>query len=492
MTAIHTVRHLMALLLIAAGVCATNAQWQDMGVPGSGGVYVLCAMGDTLFAGSSAGGVSVTTDRGMSWLPASNGLTTANVRALATHNGTLLAGTLGGGVFVSTDRGASWGPPGLGGRFVQALLSAGGKVFAGTDKGVFQSTDGGSSWSQANPGLVDLTITALAGSSGRIFAGTLGQGVFASDDAGLHWQPISAGIYTPTILSLLVSGDLLYAGTMGGGVVSLSDTSGRWSFQTSGIPGANVNALLGLETEMLAGTNSGTVYSAPVGWRPSDVIQQEIRDPASYNYLLFMPRNRSEERDGKLPLILFLHGIDALDGEVGGYSDLSKLKEEGLPVILDGNNDFAAIVVSPQCPAETEWYYTNVDNLQLMNRLLDSVIQRYPVDTNRIIITGLSMGGIGSYYFAIHSPTRFAAIAPCAARGEPDWDECAVLDSVWAFHGALDQTVPLSSGQAIINSLEACGVNPRFTVYPGVGHDCWTITYARPDLYEWMYRQRKH
>lgn len=492
MRGIFRLPHFFTVLLVTAGVLTSRAQWQDMGVPGSGGVYALCVIGDTLFAASSAGGVSASADGGANWTLSNNGLTTTNVRALAAHEGILLAGTLGGGVFASTDRGASWGPPTLRGRFVQALLSAGGNVFAGTDRGVFQSQDGGASWSKADTGLGERTVTALAASSGRLFAGTAGDGIFASDDMGQHWQLISAGLYYPTILSLAVSEEILYAGTMSGGVFALSDTAGRWWFETSGLPGSNVNALLPLESKLLAGTNSGTVYSAPPGWRSLDIVQQEIREPDSYNYLLFMPRDRSEERDGKWPLILFLHGIDALDGDLGGYSDLSMVRKEGLPEILDGNNSFAAIVVSPQCPEVTEWYYTNVDNVALINRLLDSVIQRYPVDTNRIIITGLSMGGIGSYHFAIHSPTRFSAIAPVAARGEPGWDECAIRDSVWAFHGELDQTIPLPKGQAVIDSLEACGINPRFTVYPGVGHDSWTITYARPDLYEWMYRQRKH
>jgi predicted peptidase len=254
----------------------------------------------------------------------------------------------------------------------------------------------------------------------------------------------------------------------------------------------NANALLGLPNRVLAGSNSGMVYSSAVDWTPTDIVQLEVRDPSSYNYLLFMPRNRSEESNGKLPLILFLHGIDALDGTVGGPSNLQLVKKEGLPKILDGNNSFPAIVVSPQCPSETEWYYENIDNNRLINRLLDSVIQRYPVDTNRIIITGLSMGGIGSWYFAIHNPTRFAAIVPVASRGDSGWDVCAIKDSVWAFHGDQDATIPLWKAEAIISAFRACGENPRFTVYPNVGHDCWTITYARQDLYDWMFLQRKH
>jgi poly(3-hydroxybutyrate) depolymerase len=480
----------VTVFLVACGIHSASAQWQDMGSLGGGGIYGLCPMGETLFACSSSG-VYASTDSGAHWAPRNNGLTTTNVRAIVAHKSILLVGTLGGGVFASTDKGQSWGSPTLGGRFVQALLSGGDLVFAGTDAGVFRSSDGGTSWTAANAGLTNLTVTSLAASGGRIFAGTYGDGVFVSDDNGLHWQLISVGLNASSIISLVPAGNLLYAGTMGGGVVELTDTTGRWTCQTVGLSGTNVNALLGLQNRILAGTNTSMVHASAAGWIPTNIIQQEVREPTSYNYLLFMPRDLSQEQDGKFPLILFLHGIDALSGTVGGPSNLSLIKKEGLPKILDGNNDFPAIVVSPQCPAETEWYYENIDNNKLINRLLDSAIQRYPVDTNRIIITGLSMGGIGSWYFACHNPTRFSAIAPVAFRGDPAWDVCTIKDSVWAFHGALDGTIPLSKAEAVIDAFTACGGNPRFTVYPNLGHDCWTVTYARQDLYDWMFLQRK-
>ncbi len=486
-----TVLRLLFVLLFVCWSSVATAQWLDLGSPGGGGIYGLCAVGDTMVAASSSGGVYLSTDQGAHWLSRSSGLTTLNVRSVVVHGSILFAGTLGGGVFLSSDMGANWGTPVLTGRFVQALLSFNEMVFAGTEAGIFKSTDGGISWSPSSTGLTNLTITSLAASGSRIFAGTYGSGVFASADTGLHWQPISNGLNTPTILSLVAVGKLVYAGTMGGGVVALTDTTGRWTFETVGLSGTNANALLTLRNQVFVGTNTGMIHSSTAGWVPPDIVQQEVREPTSYNYLVFMPRDRSEERNGKLPLILFLHGIDALSGTVGGPSDLSLIKKEGLPKLLDGNNTFPAIVVSPQCPAETEWYYENVDNNRLINRLLDTVIQRYPVDTNRIIITGLSMGGIGSVYFATHNPTRYAAIVPVAFRGDSTWNYCAIKDSVWAFHGALDGTIPLAKAEAVISALTACGMNPRFTVYPDLWHDCWTVTYARQDLYDWMFLQQK-
>ena len=167
------------------------------------------------------------------------------------------------------------------------------------------------------------------------------------------------------------------------------------------------------------------------------IIQQEIYDPSTLNYLLFMPRDTTAVENGKYPLIITLHGI----GERG--SDLWKVKNEGLPKILDGNNTFPFIVVSPQCPSTTEWYY-NDGVQQLVNKMIDSVIARYPVDTNRIYLTGLSMGGIGTLDLAIRYPKRFAALIPIAFRIEDGWDLCTIKDiPMWAFHGQRDPIIPI-------------------------------------------------
>jgi predicted esterase/sugar lactone lactonase YvrE len=232
------------------------------------------------------------------------------------------------------------------------------------------------------------------------------------------------------------------------------------------------------------GANADYVLGQP-GFSDSLIIQQEVYDAASLNYLLFMPRDTSAKIAGKFPLIISLHGI----GESG--TTLSRLKSEGLPRILDGYNTFPFIVVSPQCPSTTEWYYDRTDIK--VTRLLDSVIARYPVDTNRIYITGYSMGGIGTLDLAIRNPARFAALLPCAFRIEPGWDLCTIKDvPLWGFHGQLDEVIPLSKAQSVITTLSACGGNPLFTIYPGVYHDSWNRTYANPAVYDWLLTKAKH
>jgi predicted esterase/DNA-binding beta-propeller fold protein YncE len=213
------------------------------------------------------------------------------------------------------------------------------------------------------------------------------------------------------------------------------------------------------------------------------IIQQEIYDPSTLNYLLFTPRDSSAVENGKFPLIISLHGI----GERG--EDLWRVKGDGLPKILDGKNDFPFIVVSPQCPSTTEWYYDRTDIK--LNKLIDSVIARYPVDTSRIYLTGFSMGGIGTLDLAIRYPNRFAALMPIAFRIEDGWDLCIIKDiPLWGFHGQQDPIIPLYKAQSVITTLTNCGGSPLFTIYSDLFHDAWTRTYNNLAVYNWLLTKR--
>lgn len=215
------------------------------------------------------------------------------------------------------------------------------------------------------------------------------------------------------------------------------------------------------------------------GTAEPSVLQQEVYNASSLNFLLFLPRETKTQVQGKYPLIVSLHGI----GESGSY--LPKLKNDGLPKYLDGNVSFPFIVVAPQCPSSTEWYYDRTDTLLL--KLLDDVILRYPIDTNRIYLTGYSMGGIGTLDMAIRYPHRFAAILPIAFRIEFGWDVCRLASMpIWAFHGEQDDVIPFTKAQDVIATLRNCGGNPAFTSYPNVSHDSWTRTYSNPLVFEWL------
>lgn len=234
---------------------------------------------------------------------------------------------------------------------------------------------------------------------------------------------------------------------------------------------------------MLISCNDSDDVSKPVSTEKAKQI--EVRDSQGFSFLLFMPANESQKINEKYPLIIFLHGI----GERG--NDLQLLKREGLPKILDGDTSFPFIVISPQCPVSTEWYYTNENNIQKMDLMIDDAIKRYPIDTNRIYLTGLSMGGIGTWYFAINMPERFTAIAPVAFRGD-GWSPCAAQNiPVWAFHGKNDNVIPLTAAQSIVDQFENCDGNIEFTVYNDLPHDCWTRTYNNQSLYAWFLQNSK-
>jgi predicted peptidase len=208
------------------------------------------------------------------------------------------------------------------------------------------------------------------------------------------------------------------------------------------------------------------------GKQREGTFEQTVR----LRYLLFLPRDYGTEPDEKWPLILFLHGM----GERG--HNLKLVKKHGVAKIVERRPDFPLIVLSPQCPDETTWW----DHHLTLKALLDETVASYAVDTARIYLTGLSMGGYGTWSLATRYPGLFAAIAPICGGGLPDLASALKDIPVWAFHGAEDDVVKLEVGQRIVDALRACGGNVRFTVYPGVGHDSWTQTYDNPELYQWF------
>jgi predicted peptidase len=198
-------------------------------------------------------------------------------------------------------------------------------------------------------------------------------------------------------------------------------------------------------------------------------------------YLLYLPTGYDRDSGKKWPLILYLHGI----GERG--SRLSLLKKHGIPKVVENDGNLPFITISPQCPDDTFWF----DHYDKMKALIEEVVRTYDVDVNRIYLTGNSMGGYGTWALAMKYPDRFAAIAPICGGGIPE-QVCVLKDvPVWAFHGEKDDLVKLSEGQKMVDALKACGGNVRFTVYEGVGHDSWTMTYENPELYEWFLKQTR-
>lgn len=208
------------------------------------------------------------------------------------------------------------------------------------------------------------------------------------------------------------------------------------------------------------------------------LFEKQVVKTLRLKYLLFLPQEYASHSDKQWPLILFLHGA----GERG--DDLNMIKKHGIPKVVEERPDLPFITVSPQCPEESWW----TEQTEALSALLDEIVNDYPVDRTRIYLTGLSMGGYGTWSLALREPERFAAIAPiCGGLFGPAGVVSALKEMpIWAFHGAKDPVVPIEQQERLVRVLQECGGNIRFTVYPEAEHDSWTETYNNPALYEWF------
>lgn len=226
-----------------------------------------------------------------------------------------------------------------------------------------------------------------------------------------------------------------------------------------------------------------SVIASPVQSREpiGQTSQQSARLDRAVNvrmgYLLYLPKDYDQKESW--PLLVFLHG----SGERG--TDLQLVKKHGPPKLIETGKQFPFIVVSPQCP-EGQWWQP----VELA-ALLDEIVEKYKVDEDRIYVTGLSMGGFGTWSLAAYTPNRLAAIAPICGGGEIYWTERFSHLPVWVFHGAQDKGVPLRRSEEMVESLKKHGGNVKLTVYPEAGHDSWTETYDNPELYEWLLKQKR-
>lgn len=248
------------------------------------------------------------------------------------------------------------------------------------------------------------------------------------------------------------------------------------------------------------GPHSGSRMLSTPGKLPAYRFTHVLTKTNAYNFLVHLPTDYHKRPNEKWPLILFLHGA----GERG--DDVSRVTVHGPPKLLTAGAKLSEaesavartlaekfIVVSPQCPANGRW-----DNDTLL-ALLDNVTGKR-VDTNRVYLTGLSMGGYGTWSLGLRNPNRFAAIAPICGGGERidiligSRAYKAELQGlpVWAFHGAKDTAVPLAESERMVDALKKAGVKDvQLTVYPEAPHDSWTETYANPKLYEWFLQHRR-
>jgi predicted peptidase len=224
----------------------------------------------------------------------------------------------------------------------------------------------------------------------------------------------------------------------------------------------------------------------------------------TYKYQVFLPDNWSRKQ--KWPIILFLHGA----GERG--SDGLLQTDIGLPhAIREKRSRFPTVVVIPQCPTDDWWTQPETEEMALA--VLAAATKEFNGDAKRTYLTGLSMGGFGSWDLAARYPGKFAAVVPICGgivvpehlrQMHPDLAKNGYADDpksyvevakkigktpVWIFHGGADDTVPVDGSRKMNEALKAAGGNVRYTEYPGVGHNSWDKAYAEPELMTWLLSQ---
>ncbi|RJP19035.1 MAG: phospholipase [Candidatus Omnitrophota bacterium] len=200
-----------------------------------------------------------------------------------------------------------------------------------------------------------------------------------------------------------------------------------------------------------------------------------IAGRATYNYLCFLPYEY-DKKEKSWPLILFLHG--QRDKE-----DLNMLVNFGPIAFALSQEKFPFIIVAPT--TGRGW------NMRQLNGLLNVIERRYTIDSNRVYLTGMSMGGHATWLLAGAYPDRFAAIAPVCGAGEPRRIGRRMRRiAVWMFHGDRDEVVPVDRGLEMAYAMEKIGAEVSTTIYPNTGHDSWSKTYANPHLYMWFLKHQ--
>ena len=224
---------------------------------------------------------------------------------------------------------------------------------------------------------------------------------------------------------------------------------------------------------------SGRADEPAAGKQVEQMFEYPKNPRHSMGYLLYLPADYGKSEQ-KHPLIVFLHG----SGERGNR--LSLVKRHGPPKIAEERPNFPFIVVSPQLSLENRFFDSGA-----LAMLLDQIEKTYRVDSERIYVTGLSMGGWATWNFAAHQPDRFAAVAPiCGWSDTRDAIKFKRLP-VWAIHGDDDGGVPFMETEQMVDAIRAIGGNVKFTIHSNAPHDVWTSTYAMPEFYEWLLRHRK-
>lgn len=208
------------------------------------------------------------------------------------------------------------------------------------------------------------------------------------------------------------------------------------------------------------------------------MIRKEHREKTwAFPFVSYAP----EKTDKPIPLIVQLHGA----GERGdGGEALQKVDVHGFSKYIC-DTETECMFVMPQCPENSFW----AARVESIISFVEALCKEFPIDTDRVYLTGLSMGGFGTWFTAMARPDLFAAIAPVCGGGMA-WNADVLKMPVWAFHGEDDPTVSVHSSDEMVEALKKHGSDVTYTRLPGVGHNAWDYAYNEK-LLAWLLRHRK-
>ena len=255
--------------------------------------------------------------------------------------------------------------------------------------------------------------------------------------------------------------------------------------------GITLTAVLLLSVFSLNKTNAQIVknYQAAVYENENGVLP----------YRYYQPQQKIMELK-RLPLVIFLHGA----GERGNDNEKQLTHVAEIFTDPETQEQFPAYVIAPQCAenhrwVEVDWNLTEHDMPRNISKyagltmdLVDWMIEGLPIDTNRIYITGLSMGGYATWDLIARFPDKFAAAVPVCGGGDVKQASKISHIPIWAFHGAKDKVVVPERSRSMVKAIKAAGGNPKYTEYPKLGHFSWDAAYGETELLPWLFSQSKN
>jgi len=242
----------------------------------------------------------------------------------------------------------------------------------------------------------------------------------------------------------------------------------------------------------------GAPTTAPAS-QPGAYEARVFKDAGDKTLLYRLLKPAKYDPDIKYPLVLFLHGA----GERGADNRAQLI--HGAPVLSrpEMMARYPSFVVAPQCPAGGKWSDVNwgaakhetsaepSEPMRLALALLAELPKEFSIDTDRLYVTGLSMGGYGAWDVIVRHPDLFAAAVPVCGGGDEAKAAAIAKLPIWCFHGDKDTTVPTARSRNMIEALRKAGGEPKYSELPGVGHNAWGPAYSNPELWKWLFAQKR-